>query len=706
MNVERIRDTMKRKPVKIYGCVACMLFVCINLYAQVAIPAQVKQDSIGSIQVLATTMQKTIALRWSASNANTWQQTNETGFLIERLTIKRNGVALKEPETILLTNSPLKHAPIQVWATKADNDTTAMIVAEALFGEDFSVLPTALASDEDSLLQVSNKQEELEQRFLMSMIASEFNFEVAVLAAWGYVDSTAKDNEEYVYYVSAADEQLSKLVERGNVYAGLQMKKIVPDITTLKADFSDKSVMFQFDISDVKSYYSGYKIERSVDAVHFSPITSVPIMNMTDENIVHYQDILPDNDQVYYYRIYGINSFAEKGPYSKVIQGMGVNQVYTYPSIIDVSYSDNGEVIVEWEFDRQEEKLLQKFELRKADLPDGNYASMEGNISPSNRLIRYVQVQPQSYVKIVAIDKKGNEKVSFPVMVQPVDSFPPAMPVNLKAKIDTMGIVTLTWSPNTEADLLGYRVFRSFTENGELFSLNDVAWKSTTFMDTVDVKNLNRAVYYSIAALDYRYNQSEKTPILKLVKPNLIPPSSPVFNAYKATPSGIELTWANSSSEDVESLLLYKTSMLTQKSELVGEFLPTVDTYIDKQTEFDIVYRYELVAKNSYGVRSKENPSIDVRSLTHQKASIQVSSEIQTQALLIKWDVKAKEPIRSVSIYRQSGTEPLTLWKELQPWQLSCVDEDVRIGTAYGYMVKCVLVSGQTLFSTVHQVNF
>ncbi|HOR40603.1 MAG TPA: hypothetical protein PLJ82_03500, partial [Paludibacteraceae bacterium] len=120
---------MKRKTVKIYGCVACMLFVCINLYAQVAIPAQVKQDSIGSIQVLATTMQKTIALRWSASNANTWQQTNETGFLIERLTIKRNGVALKEPETILLTNSPLKHAPIQVWATKADNDTTAMIVA-------------------------------------------------------------------------------------------------------------------------------------------------------------------------------------------------------------------------------------------------------------------------------------------------------------------------------------------------------------------------------------------------------------------------------------------------------------------------------------------------------------------------------------------------------------------------------------------------
>ncbi len=697
---------MKSKIVKISLCIISTFLVLVNLHAQDTSKEEQENEYKGSIKVIATTMQNTIALRWSASNANTWQQTNETGFVIERFTIKRNGVALKEPENSVLTKIPLKHAPIQVWATKADNDTTAMIVAEALFGEDFSVVPTALATKEDSVLYVSNKQEELEQRFLISMIASEFNFEVAVLAAWGYVDSTAKENEEYVYYVSVADEQLSKQIEKGNVYAGLQRKKILPDMSTFKADFSDKSVILQFDIADVKSYYSGYKIERSVDAVHFSPITSVPIMSMTDENIVMHQDILPDNERVYYYRMYGITSFAEKGPYSKVIQGIGVDKVYTYPSIIDVSYAEKGEVVVEWEFDRQEEKLLQKFELRRADLPDGNYATMEGNIPSSSRLIRYIQPQPQSYVKIVAIDKKGNEKVSFPVMVQPVDSFPPVMPINLKAKIDTLGIVTLTWSPNTETDLLGYRVFRSFTEKGELFSLNDVAWKSTTFIDTIDLQNLNRAVYYAIAALDYRYNQSDKTPILKVVKPNLIPPSSPVFSAYKATPSGIELTWVNSSSEDVEVLFLYKTSMFTQKSELVEKFSPTVDTYTDKQTEFDIVYRYELVAKNSYGVMSKENPTIDVRSLTQQKASIQVSSETQTQALVIKWDVKAKEPIRSLSIYRQSGTEPLTLWKELQPWQLSCVDEDVRIGTAYGYVVKCVLVSGQTLFSTVHQVNF
>ena len=166
-----------------------------------------------------------------------------------------------------------------------------------------------------------------------------------MLAAWGYVDSTAKDNEEYVYYVSAADEQLSKLVERGSVNASLHLKKVFPDITAFSAAFSDKSVVLQFDITHLQSYYTAYKIERSVDAVHFSSITSVPIMNMTDENIVMHQDILPDNERVYYYRMYGITSFGERGPYSKVIQGMGVNQVYTYPSIIDVSYSDSGEVL-------------------------------------------------------------------------------------------------------------------------------------------------------------------------------------------------------------------------------------------------------------------------------------------------------------------------------------------------------------------------
>jgi hypothetical protein len=109
---------MKSKIVKISLCIISTFLVLVNVHAQATSKEEQENEYKykGSIQMLATTMQKTIALRWSASNANTWQQTNETGFLIERLTIKRNGVTLKEPETILLTKNPLKHAPIQVWA--------------------------------------------------------------------------------------------------------------------------------------------------------------------------------------------------------------------------------------------------------------------------------------------------------------------------------------------------------------------------------------------------------------------------------------------------------------------------------------------------------------------------------------------------------------------------------------------------------------
>jgi hypothetical protein len=111
---------MKSKIVKISLCIISTFLVLVNLHAQDTSKEEQENEYKGSIKVIATTMQNTIALRWSASNANTWQQTNETGFVIERFTIKRNGVALKEPENSVLTKIPLKHAPVRR-SVKFDN---------------------------------------------------------------------------------------------------------------------------------------------------------------------------------------------------------------------------------------------------------------------------------------------------------------------------------------------------------------------------------------------------------------------------------------------------------------------------------------------------------------------------------------------------------------------------------------------------------
>ena len=47
------------------------------------------------------------------------------------------------------------------------------------------------------------------------MYAADLDFSVAQMAGWGYVDSTAKVNEEYLYRIYCADSTLQENVSYG-----------------------------------------------------------------------------------------------------------------------------------------------------------------------------------------------------------------------------------------------------------------------------------------------------------------------------------------------------------------------------------------------------------------------------------------------------------------------------------------------------------
>jgi hypothetical protein len=88
------------------------------------------------------------------------------------------------------------------------------------------------------------------------------------------------------------------------------------------------------------------------------------------------------------------------------------------------------------------------------------------------------------------------------------DSIPPLIPQGLEGYVDTLGTVRLKWMANTDADLLGYRIYRGQTEGEELIPLTDVAVKTNEYLDSVNLYNLNTKVYYAVAALDKRVRRS------------------------------------------------------------------------------------------------------------------------------------------------------------------------------------------------------
>ena len=91
------------------------------------------------------------------------------------------------------------------------------------------------------------------------------------------------------------------------------------------------------------------------------------------------------------------------------------------------------------------------------------------------------------------------------------DAFPPAVPTGLQAVFSGVGqapFVDLVWSPDTEADLAGYNIFRH-EAGGQPAKLNSEPVKAPAFRDS-NVQS-GKKYFYSVSAVDERNNESARS---------------------------------------------------------------------------------------------------------------------------------------------------------------------------------------------------
>lgn len=90
------------------------------------------------------------------------------------------------------------------------------------------------------------------------------------------------------------------------------------------------------------------------------------------------------------------------------------------------------------------------------------------------------------------------------------DVFPPAVPSGLQAVFsgETQPSVDLVWSPDADADLDGYNVYRS-EDGGAVVKINSRLIKTPAFRDT-GVKS-GKTYSYAVSGVDVRGNESERS---------------------------------------------------------------------------------------------------------------------------------------------------------------------------------------------------
>jgi uncharacterized protein len=673
-------------------------FLCTGMAAT----AQTHKQAASHLKIIARpdSTGHTIRLRWAATDAVLWKLTNQFGFMLERYTVLRDKKMLDVPEKKILGGS-IRSKPLNEWEVTAKKDQYAAVIAQALYGSDFQVG----GGDSKGLSRIINQSQEIEQRFSFSLFAADMSFEASLLAGWAWVDNDIRPNEKYLYRLTTAVPVAMAKPDTAGVFIGAGNYERLPAVQEMQAQFGNQVVMLSWDYNRVASYYTSFFVERSEDdGKTFRRLSDVPVANLNEGEKHHAKrmyltDTLRSNNITYQYRVRGINPFGETGPPSDIVKGKGVNLLPFVPGIQSAWVDGKGMLQVRWEFDEKANVLIKGFRLNKADHAEGPYKVWVDSITATKRTLQIKNpVESSGYFTLTAMAKEGECRTSFPVLVQPVDSVPPAVPAGLQAVIDSNGVVTLTWNKNSERDLMGYKVYRAMRKDEEPVPLVDSVWYKNGFRDKLSLKLLNKKVYYAVTALDKRFNQSVLSALVEVKKPDVIPPSSAVITRYTVAGNKVTLNWINSVDEDIAEHLLYRKGAVDTGYTVVRRFdTKTVSAYTDTILNGAGQYSYYLAARSQGGLITASEPlavSITANGAGPlQLARLYAYPQTDKRRVEVVWEDELKQ-VSTYQVYRSSGNGVLSLWKIVPATQKGMYDTDVQPNTAYQYAVLAVLSSG------------
>ena len=658
-----------------------MVFLCI--YPLISM-AQLNQVPV--IRMRAEVQSDRILLRWISTDAESWELLNKYGVRLERLTVARSGVVLENPE-IKILNENLKPEETETLKKLAAEYPMGAVIAQAIFGEDFEV-----SLGDNSISKAISLDEMRQQRYLFSLYAADLCFPVAKEVGWGWEDKDVKKSERYLYRAISLVPKEKRNIEQGAVFAiADETVKLVKPID-LSAQFSESGALLSWDYNTLSYLYSSYFIERSEDGRNFKQISDLPVTRMadTDKNPhapITYLDSIPLGKTIYY-RVVGVTPFGSKGEYSAVVSGIAYPALKEAPMITDSKFDKVGGADIAWQFDSAHQDLISGFHILHST-DDKTYSTLANNIGANERNYHIEKIGKNIYYKVEAKAKHGASTHSLPVLIQPVDSVPPAIPQGLKAHIDSLGAVHLSWDANHDADIYGYRLYRGQTRGEELIPITDLAIRETYYTDSVNINNLNDKVYYALTSLDERYNQSGQCETIEVSKPQTIPPAAPIITGGIAEIGKNIIEWVSGDEISIDGfIVLRKDAENEEKQKVLRIENPTAIRHEDNDIESGKTYQYQVMAYSANQQRSPLSSPIKIKSLKEEdeNEAIKFDLEVLPEGIAIKWNIPNKDVI-SISLYKIDNTNTRVLYRENLPVSGELVDADILQGGKNEYMI-------------------
>lgn len=202
------------------------------------------------------------------------------------------------------------------------------------------------------------------------------------------------------------------------------------------------------------------------------------------------------------------------------------------------------------------------------------------------------------------------------------DTDPPAPPTGLTVSDPGTGdYLVLRWNPNSEPDLLGYRIYRAIGDGVNPPSDGDYQRLGSSMVDTQVPEytdtTVSRDVYYSyrVTAVDQSGNESGVPAAGSTFAVDITPPATPQGFKIKELDTGHDavISWQANTEPDLDGYRLYRSLEASGPFELLKTLERGESVYKEEGLTQGQWYYYYLEAFDENGNNSVPTPVLSVR---------------------------------------------------------------------------------------------
>jgi hypothetical protein len=538
-------------------------------------------------------------------------------------------------------------------------------------------------------------------RWSFAMLTADQNAEVAMVMGLRCVDEAPEQGKAFIYrvYANGIKSDTASILIKSNDIKKLPAPPVLNSLGLEHAAFLSW---------ETDKHYSSYFIEKSEDnGKIFKKIKKYPLPNLKSDTLhpnitkLTFTDSLTTNYQPVTYRVYGITAFGEKGLYSNVCKEMGRDRTApTAPTISECLHSDKNVFYIKWE-----KKIIEPdfvgFRVEHSNKYEGGFKPLHEKTLSLNVFEfkhKNINTSEDHFYRIIAVDTAGNANVSYVTNGVIIDTIAPIKPNGLTGKVDTNGIVSLHWHIGKEPDIKGYRIFFANAEHHTFSNRTGFVLQDTIFKDTITLKTLTHDIFYKIVAIDMHGNHSAFSDVLRLKRPDKIPPVVPVFENSEVLENQVNIEWVKSSSDDVKKQELFIKKDDEKDWKLVETLDPNVEKWTFNSFELKKDYQITLLAYDEDGNKSTYaiplNISTYETNFKKEDLKLKLIYKKETQSIEISWQKAVKKKVDFYIISKAEGDNSLSSFRSISSDKNVFLDTKINDKHTYHYAIKAVYTDG------------